>query len=165
MSELTVYASTHVSRARRIALSLAFGALPPLAGAWWRWARDGRGSLAWPEAILGAALAAGMIVAALRSRAVYRVTLSADTLRIARDPGVTDIYPLRGVSAASEPTTGGWSRDPSETLVITTPDGATTRYRLPDDAHTPGIVDDIAQAQRDGTPLAPDTSAGDTPET
>lgn len=157
-----LYESAHVSRARRVALSLAFGALPPLAGAWWRWARDGSASFAPPEALLGGAIALGMVVAALRSRAVYRVELSADTLRIHRDPGVVDRYPLAEVTASSEPTPGGWSRDPSEALVITGRDGARTRYRLPDDAHTPGIVDDIANAQR-GTPFAETSSAGKDP--
>lgn len=157
-----VYESTHVSRARRVALSLAFGALPPLAGAWWRWARDGGASFALPELALGGAIALGMVVAALRSRAVYRVELTPDALLVHRDPGVIDRFPLADVTASSEPTPGGWSRDPAETLVITARDGAQTRYRLPDDAHTPGIVDDIANAQR-GTPFADPSGAGTDP--
>lgn len=144
-----LYESGHVSRARRVTLALLCGALLPAAACWWRWVRHGRAGASLPEVLLGLALAVLMVATALRSRTVYRVEHDGAELRIHRDPGTIDRYDLAGLRATSEPTPGGWSRDPSETLVLGLPGGRTVRYRLPDDADTLGIVADIETAQRE----------------
>lgn len=150
---IVLYETPHIPRARRVAVALLFGALPPIVGAWWRWVRQ-RGEGPTPaHLVLGAAVAGLMIAAALRSRTVFRVELTATTLSVHRDPGVVERFPLDEITARAEPTVGGWSRSPSERLVLATARGETVRYTLPDDAHSPGIVDDITRAQR-GTPLA-----------
>lgn len=150
---LVLYETPQVSRGRRIAVALIFGALPPAVGAWWRWVRQ-RGD--GPTAVhlaLGAAVAAVMIAAAMRSRTVFRVEVTAHTLRVHRDPGVVETFDLGEVTVRAEPTVGGWSRTPAERLAVTSRGGHTVTFVLPDDAHTPGIVDDIARVQG-GTPLA-----------
>ncbi|MEZ4392491.1 MAG: hypothetical protein R3A48_15490 [Polyangiales bacterium] len=150
---LVLYEAPQVSRGRRVAVALLFGALPPALGAWWRWVRQrGEG----PSAIqvaLGVAVAAAMIAAAMRSRTAFRVEVTAQTLRVHRDPGVVESFDLGEITVRAEPTVGGWSRTPSERLTVTRRDGRAESFSLPDDAHTPGIVDDIVRVQG-GTPLA-----------
>lgn len=150
---LVIYDSPHVPRGRRVVVALLFGALPPIVGAWWRWVRQRGGGPAAVHIMVGAGVALVMIVAALRSRTVYRVELTARELRVHRDPGVIERWPLREVSVRSEPAVGGWSRSPSERLVITAADGASAHYALPDDADTPGVARDIDRV-KGGAPLA-----------
>lgn len=150
---LVLYETPQVSRGRRVVVALLFGALPPVVGAWWRWVRQ-RGD--GPSAIqlaLGVAVAAVMIAAAMRSRTAFRVEVTAQTLRVHRDPGVVETFDLGEITVRAEPTVGGWSRTPSERLTVTQRDGRAASFGLPDDAHTPGIVDDIVRVQG-GTPLA-----------
>lgn len=153
MDAAVIYDSPHVPPARRVVVALLFGALPPAMGAWWRWVRHrGEGPSALHLA-LGAAVALAMIAAALRSRTAYRVELTRDTLRVHRDPGVVERFDLRAITVRAEPVVGGWSRTPAERLAVTDREGRATVFSLPDDAHTPGIVDDIVKVQG-GTDLA-----------
>jgi hypothetical protein len=153
-----LYETDFVPRARRVAIALAFGALPPLAGTWWRWVRHGA---AVPTALhlgVGVAVALAMIVAAVRSRTVFRVEVTREALRVHRDPGVVETFALAEVTPRAEPTVGGWSRNPAETLCLVARDGSVRIWRLPDDAHTPGIVEDIVRVQG-GASLAELTEA------
>lgn len=148
-----IYESPHVSLARRVALSLVFGAVPPALGAWWRWVAH-RGLAPSPLHIaLGVFVSVAMLWAALRSCTVYRVVLTERALHVHRDPGVVETFELSQVTARSVPAEGGWSRSPAERLEVRTSDGLSRSFTLPDDAHTPGIVDDIARVQA-GAPLA-----------
>ena len=75
---------------------------------------------------------------------VYRVEVANTALVLWRDPGVAERFALRALrAAASEPHPGGWSRDPSERLVLSLSDGTTRRFTLHDEADTPGIVRDL----------------------
>lgn len=145
---VVVYESSYVPRAQRVLLAVAFGAAVPALGAWWRWARHaGAGPSAWQVA-LGVAVTMAMVVQAFRSRVVFRVTLTADTLTVHRDPGVAESWPLARVRVRAERAVGGWSRSPAALLVVAEGDETRARYVLPDDAHTPGIVDDVLRVQR-----------------
>lgn len=153
MDAAVIYESPHVPPHRRVAVALLFGAIPPAVGAWWRWVRHRGEGPSTLHLALGLAVALAMIVAALRSRAAYRVELTPEALRVHRDPGVVETFALAGVTVRAEPVVGGWSRTPAERLAVTDREGRTTRFTLPDDAHTPGIVDDIVKVQG-GTDLA-----------
>ncbi|MFO0626095.1 MAG: hypothetical protein U0325_10800 [Polyangiales bacterium] len=147
MDAAVLYDSPHVPPRRRVAVALLFGALPPAVGAWWRWVRHRGEGPSTLHLALGLAVAVAMIAAALRSRTAYRVEITPDSLRVHRDPGVVEAFALGEVTVRAEPVVGGWSRTPAERLAITTRDGHTSRFALPDDAHTPGIVDDIVRVQ------------------
>lgn len=153
MDAAVIYESPHVPPHRRVAVGLLFGAIPPAVGAWWRWVRHRGEGPSTLHLTVGLAVAAAMIAAALRSRTTYRVELTTDSLRVHRDPGVVETFSLADVTVRAEPVVGGWSRTPAERLVVTDRAGRTTRFALPDDAHTPGIVDDIVKVQG-GTALA-----------
>jgi hypothetical protein len=153
MDAAVIYEAPHVPPHRRVAVALLFGAIPPAVGAWWRWVRHRGEGPSTLHLALGLAVALAMIIAALRSRTAYRVELTPDTLRVHRDPGVVETFALGDITAWAEPVVGGWSRTPAERLTVTDRDGRTTRFALPDDAHTPGIVEDIVKVQG-GTDLA-----------
>ena len=98
---------------------------------------------------LGALVTMVVLGMALASRVVRRVSYDprARTLRLDRDPGATDVLPFHTLDRlASVAPVGGWSRDPSERLVVTLRDGTVRGYTLPDDADTPAIVAELETA-------------------
>jgi hypothetical protein len=97
-------------------------------------------------ALLGALVSISMIAEALRSRIARRVEFSPDktAIHITRDPGTIDKILLFEVQKVqTESPSGGWSRDPSDVLVIVCFNGEIRRYTFPDDADSPGIAADI----------------------
>ena len=148
-----IYESTHVGVGHRLAVAVGSGVVVFAAMAFLRWgcgaaAVDRRGLLG--GALVGGALAVGLVVAALRSRVVWRVTLdrAAGELRIERDPAVVERWPLADVAGVRTlPVAGGWSRDPSERLAVQVRGEPGERvFALPDDALTEGIARDIRAA-------------------
>jgi|JI10StandDraft_1071094.scaffolds.fasta_scaffold505136_1 hypothetical protein len=143
-----IYESAHTSLVHR--LTVAFGAgvmvfvtFAFLRGGWgvWTVAR-------WYLAVASLVTVA-LVVAALRSRTVWRVTLDhrAGVLGVDRDPDVTERWPFTDLaSAEAVPVAGGWSRDPADRLVLRLRDGQSLAFTLPDDALTEGIVSDIRAA-------------------
>ncbi len=146
-----VYESPQVTVAHRCAVALGTGVATTASMAFLRWGCHGAGPAALDHASVGAGalVFAGLVVAAFRSRTAWRVRLdrSLGELRVDRDPGVCDAYPLRDLTSVdTEAVAGGWSRDPAEVLVLRLSDGRVHRVRLPDDALTTGIADDIRGA-------------------
>jgi hypothetical protein len=147
-----VYEGSHVTVGHRLAVALGSGLTVFAATSFLRWGCgpmgiDRRGLLA--GLILGGVVAVGMAIAALRSRVVWRVALdrSAGELRIDRDPGEAERWPLRDIAGAcAQPVAGGWSRDPAERLVLSLRGGDERVFSMPDDALTTGIAADICVA-------------------
>lgn len=147
-----VYESAHVTVGHRVRVALGSGAVVFLAltflrGGCERW-EVGRGHLA-AHLVVAAVVAAGLAVAALRSRVVWRVTVdrAAGELRIERDPDAVERWALADIAdARALPVAGGWSRDPSERLALRLRDGGERVFLLPDDALTEGIASDIRAA-------------------
>ncbi len=151
--EEAVYDSERTGLVRRALVSLgtglAFWAMTAFAS--WGLRAPGGGLGAWLPRGVGFAVAVGLLVAAVSSRVVRRVALDhgLSAVRLYRDPGAVEVLPLGAIAAlGSEPAVGGWSRDPSERLVVTLRDGTVRRYTLPDDADTPGIATDLDAARR-----------------
>lgn len=148
-----VYESTHVGVAHRVAVALGSGLVVFAAMSFLRWGCSGvgvdrRGLVS--GLVVGGLVALGLVVAALRSRVAWRVTLdpASAELRIDRDPGVTERWPLRELAdARALPVAGGWSRDPAERLSLVFRDGSERVFGLPDDALTEGIARDIRAAR------------------
>lgn len=143
-----LYDSERTSLAWKALVSAAAGAAVVAFMSFMRWfARDAPiGAVSPRMAALGVAVAAAMVAAAVRSRVVRRVEFSPDGERLVlhRDPGALESFPVGDlVGARSDAPSGGWSRDPSDVLVLALRDGSERRYALPDDADTPGIVRDI----------------------
>lgn len=157
--ENVIYDSPRTSLAWKVVVSFATG----LACAWvmsfLRWfAREGAlGAMTAPMMALGAVVSLAMLTAALRSRVVRRVEVTADRrdLLLYRDPGEIERVAFVDVTAIrSERPAGGWSRDPAEDLVLSLHAGAERRYALPDDADTPGIVSDLRPLVGEGASRA-----------
>lgn len=141
-----LYESEQTPLAWKLVVAPATGLGVVCAVAFVRWFEraDDLGFTSAASAALGGAVALAMAAAALRSRVVRRVEVRDGALHLARDPGAVDVFPLGDiVGAASAPTSGGWSRDPAETLVLHLRNERTLRFQLPDDADTPGIVGDL----------------------
>ncbi len=144
-----LYEGAHSTVGRRFGVSLGTaGTLVAVVG-FVRWGLGGERALrdlvspgVWA---LAGAIAVVMCIAALRSRVVWRVTLEGGGhLRMDRDPGAVERFALAEITRAeSAPAKGGWSRDPSEKLILHHRDGQATRWELPDDADTPGVARDI----------------------
>lgn len=148
-----LYEGPHASVAHRVLVSVGAGALLWAMAVFLRW---GLGGAEHPvegtsrAALVSAVVSAAMVVAALRSRAAWRVEIDhpSRSVRVHRDPDVVETFALADLDdVRHEPAVGGWSRDPSERLVLVAKGGATRAFSLPDDAHTPGIVDDIRRAR------------------
>ncbi len=143
-----IYESAHITLARRFAVAfgagvVVFATLAFLRGGWGVWA-----VARWYVAVASLVTVA-LAVAALRSRTVWRVTLDhqAKVLGVDRDPDLHERWPFAEVaSAEAVPVAGGWSRDPSERLLLRLRDGRSLTLTLPDDALTEGIVSDIRAA-------------------
>lgn len=111
-----------------------------------RWSLREPDALRPPISAVALALAVSLVMAASawRSRITRRVEVRDDDLLLYRDPGRVERVTLRRIAAVRcEPASGGWSRDPADILVLSRDDGTTSRYELPDDADTPGIVRDV----------------------
>ena len=149
-----VYESSHVSVSHRLLVALGSGLAVFGAMSFLRWgcgvaSVDRRGLLS--GMLIGGTLALGLVIAALRSRMVWRVTLdrATDELRIDRDPDVVERWKLNDLAdARAVPVAGGWSRDPAERLALRLRDGREQVFSLPDDALTEGIAGDIRGALR-----------------
>ncbi|MBL8602961.1 MAG: hypothetical protein JNK72_13635 [Myxococcales bacterium] len=140
-----------VSVPRRIVVSLGTGAALVGFALYLQWAfrlvTPDRAGLV--VGALGAAVSLAMVAAAFRSQKVYRITLDRGEgrLKVWRDPGVLEQFALAELKAVeSVPPVGGWSRDPSERLVLTLSSGARRVFELPDEADTPAIVRDLTRA-------------------
>ena len=142
-----LFEADHVGVGQRVAVALGTGLALVGLSAFVRWGLGGVAISAGLSRTLwavGALVSAAMIVAALRARTVYRVEVANTHLVLWRDPGVAERFPLTALRAvASEAHPGGWSRDPSERLVLTLTDGTARRFTLHDEADTPGIVRDL----------------------
>ncbi|MBP6835311.1 MAG: hypothetical protein KA978_31290 [Deltaproteobacteria bacterium] len=147
-----VYESSHVTVGHRVLVALGSGLAVFGTMSFLRWGFgavgvDRRALLS--SILLGGAVALGLVIAALRSRVVWRVTLdrAASELRIERDPDAVDRWRLSEIAEVRAlPVAGGWSRDPSERLSLRLRDGQERVYSLPDDALTEGIANDIRAA-------------------
>ncbi len=143
-----IYESAHTTLVHRLAVALGagvvvFATFAFLRGGWGVWA-----VARWYVAVASLVTVA-LAVAALRSRAVWRVTLDhqARALGVDRDPDVSERWLFADIaSAEAVPVAGGWSRDPSDRLVLRLRDGRSLTLALPDDALTEGIVSDIRAA-------------------
>lgn len=158
--ENVIYDSPRTSLAWKVVVSLATGFACAWVMSFLRWfAREGAlGAMTPPMIALGALVSLAMLTAALRSRVVRRVEVTADRreLLLYRDPGVVERVAFADVTAiGSERPAGGWSRDPAEDLVLSLRAGAERRYALPDDADTPGIVSDLRSLAGEGASRAP----------
>lgn len=143
-----LYESEQTPLAWKLLVAACTGAAAVGAVAFLRWFEraDDLGLSSAGSLALGAGVALAMAGAASGSRVVRRVEVRGGALRLARDPGATEVFPLGDIAtAASEPAAGGWSRDPAETLVLTLRGGETRRFTLPDDADTPGVVRDLEE--------------------
>lgn len=147
-----VFESSHVSVGHRGLVALGSGLAVFGAMSFLRWGCGaaqvvGRGLLS--GVAVGGVVALGLVIAALRSREVWRVTIDrgASELRIDRDPDATERWSLVDiVDARPSPVAGGWSRDPAERLLLRMRDGGERVFALPDDALTEGIARDIREA-------------------
>ena len=147
-----LYESQYVSVSHRLLVALGSGLAVFSTMSFLRWgcgiaSIDRRGLLS--GMLIGGSLTLGLVIAALRSRVIWRVTLdrAADELRIDRDPDVVERWKLTDlVDARAVPVAGGWSRDPAERLALRLRDGCERVFSLPDDALTEGIVGDIRGA-------------------
>lgn len=147
-----VYESTHVSVGHRLLVALGSGLAVFGAMSFLRWGCgaagvDRRGLLS--GIVVGGLVGLGMVIAALRSRVVWRVTLdrAAAELRIDRDPDAVERFPLADITEVRAlPVAGGWSRDPAERLALRLRDGRERVFSLPDDALTEGIANDVRGA-------------------
>lgn len=147
-SEEVIYESGHTALGHRLGVALGagfavFASLSFFRGGWDAWATA---RLYLVPALLTSVV---LVVAALRSRTVWRVTLDreAKVLRIERDPDVTERWPFTELaSAEAVPVSGGWSRDPADRLRLRMRDGRELTLALPDDALTTGIASDIRGA-------------------
>jgi len=143
-----IYESAHITLAHRLAVAFGAGAavfatFVFLRGAYGVWA-----VMRWYVAVASLVTVA-LVVAALRSRSVWRVTLdhAGKALSVDRDVDVTERWPFGDlVSAEAVAVAGGWSRDPSDRLVLRMRDGRSLSFALPDDAETVGIASDIRAA-------------------
>lgn len=147
-----LYECEETSLAWKLVVSAATGAAVVGFMSFLRWfaRRSELGDVSAPMALLGAAVAAVMAVAALRSEVVRRVELPAGegALVLRRDPGVTERLRLADVAGfAAEMPRGGWSRDPSPLLVVTTRDGAARRFALPDDCDTVVMAHELEEVR------------------
>ena len=143
-----LYESEQTPLAWKLLVAACTGAAAVCAVAFLRWFEraDDLGFSTVGSLALGAGVALAMAGAAVGSRVVRRVEVRGGALRLARDPGAMEAFPLGDVAAAtSEPAAGGWSREPAETLVLTLRGGETRRFTLPDDADTPGVVRDLEE--------------------
>ncbi|MBI5517996.1 MAG: hypothetical protein HY909_29760 [Deltaproteobacteria bacterium] len=160
--EEVVFESPRVSIAQKVLASFGAGLALAALAAFSRWGfHPGRHLLAWlPVLAPGAAVTVVMLVAVVLGRTVHRVSIEGDRLKLHRDPNHLDVYPLEAVKAfTSEPVVGGWSRDPSERLVLHLADGSRRAYALPDEADTPGIVRDLEALRRAREPREGATNA------
>lgn len=151
-----IYETAHITLGHRLVVAVGVGAM---AFATMAFLRGGGGVWAiarWYAAV--AALVTGaLVVAAFRSRTVWRVTLDAAAreLRLDRDPDAQERWTFEELTDAGvEPVVGGWSRDPADRLVLRARDGRRVVYALPDDALTTGIAKDIRKALSPGSPEA-----------
>jgi hypothetical protein len=143
---ITLYESEQPPLVWKLIVAACTGGIVVVAIAFLRWfeqiEKSGlttRGSVA-----LGMGVTLVMTVLIGTSRTVRRVTVHGGVLHLQRDPSTVESFPFDTIVATtSEPTVGGWSRDPAETLVLHLRDGRVLRYNLPDDADTPGIVHDL----------------------
>lgn len=166
MSEEVIYESGHTALGHRLGVALGagvavFAALSFFRGGWNVW-EVARVHLA-PAVVTTVVL----VVSALRSRTVWRVTLDRDAmvLRVDRDPDVTERWAFADLaSAEAVPVSGGWSRDPADRLLLRTRGGRETTLTLPDDALTVGIVRDIQGALAGRRAGDPDGAQEGTPE-
>ncbi len=146
---VVLFEGSHVGLGQRVGVALGTGLSLVALSQFVRWGLGGAPSVGagpWGLWLLGALVSAAMIAAALRSRTVYRVEVSAAEVVLWRDPGVAERFPRERVRAvASAPVQGGWSRDPSEDLVLTLDDGTSRRLSLHDEADTPGIARDLRE--------------------
>ena len=150
---VVLYEGPHASVPHRVLVSLGAGALLWGFAVFLRWGFGGSehpfaGSSR--MALVGALTSTVMVIAALRSRVAWRVVLDrADrAVRVHRDPDVVETFALDALDdVRHEPAVGGWSRDPAERLVLVAKGASPRSFTLPDDAHTPGIVDDIRAAR------------------
>ncbi len=159
-SENVIYDSPRTSLAWKVVVSLATGFACAWVMSFLRWfAREGAlGAMTLPMVSLGVVVSIAMLAAAVSARVVRRVEVTADRtgLLLYRDPGVVERVALADVTAIkSEPNAGGWSRDPAEDLVLTLRAGGESRYALPDDADTPGIVSDLRPLVGEGAVRVP----------
>lgn len=146
---VVLFEGSHVGLLQRVGVALGTGLSLVALSLFVRWGLGGAPSAgAGPPGLwlLGALVSAAMIAAALRARTVYRVEVSAAEVVLWRDPGVSERFARERVRAVvSAPVQGGWSRDPSEDLVLTLDHGASRRFSLHDEADTPGIVRDLRE--------------------
>lgn len=143
-----IYESAHVTLVHRLVVAFGAGAVVFatfvfLRGGWGVWSVT-----RWYLAVASLVTVA-LVVAALRSRAAWRVTLdhAGKVLSVDRDVDATERWAFGDlVSAEAIPVAGGWSRDPADRLVLQLRDGRSLAFTLPDDARTEGIASDIRAA-------------------
>ena len=151
-----LYDSPRAGVAQKVAVSVATGAALSGFTLLVRWGFYPAAQRAWPFVSLGVLVTVVILVAAAFSRTVRRVEVSGACLKLYRDPAAIEEHPREALaSVATEAARGGWSRDPSERLVLTFKNGTTRRYDLPDDADTPGIVRDLTAWLDPATTLVP----------
>jgi len=142
-----LFDGSHVGLAQRVVVALGTGLSLVALSLFVRWGLGGTASLdTVPRGLwaMGGSITAGMLVAALRARTVYRVEVSSDELIVWRDPGVAEHFALASVRAAdSAPAEGGWSRDPSDDLVLTLDGAPPRRFTMHDEADTTGVARDL----------------------
>jgi hypothetical protein len=167
--EEVVFESPRVSIPRKVLASLGAGLAMAALGAFARWGfhpgHTGRSAV--PMALLGAVVSLGMLLSAVLGRTVRRVAVEGGTLRLYRDPDAVETIPLGAVRGfGSEPVIGGWSRNPSERLVVELNLGPRRVFSLPDEADTAGIVRDLealrgaAQTIQEATNATPEEGVG-----
>lgn len=151
-----LYDSPRAGIAQKVVVSVATGAALTGFTLLVRWGFYPAAQRAWPFISLGVIVTVVMLVAAALSRTVRRVEVNGACLKLYRDPAAIEEHPRETiVSFASEAAQGGWSRDPSERLVVTFKNGTALRCDLPDDADTPGIVRDLTAWLDPATTPAP----------
>ncbi len=151
-----LYDSPRAGVAQKVVVSVATGAALSGFTLLVRWGFYPAAQRAWPFVSLGALVTVVMLVAVALSRTVRRVEVNGACLKLYRDPAAIEEHPRETLAGfASEAAQGGWSRDPSERLVLTFKNGTTRRYDLPDDADTPGIVRDLTAWTDPATTPAP----------
>lgn len=155
-TEDVLYESPHPTIATKLLVALGTGVGLGALTAFTLWAPHAERTLAsvrGPSVISGALGFVVIVVAIFAGRTVRRVVVdrASRALVLHRDPHATERYPLKSLRAlSSEPTVGGWSRDPAERLVLSLDDGRVLKWDLPDDADTPGIVKDLEVLRAEG---------------
>lgn len=152
MSDEVLFESPIAPWSVRVVISLVTGAAFVAATGFLDWGvRAGRHmpqSLA-AGALVGVSVSLVMLWNTFTSKTVRYISVrpAARSLRLHPDSGDIVEIPLDQIAAVqSAPVFGGYSRDPAEQLVVTLRDGTSRTFRLPDEADTPAIADDLRKA-------------------